>query len=297
MLSPVPSSIPRELKGGPFFVADARPIGLVWRDLQTKSWTRLSRGQYAWNGLTNDIDLRLRAVALRMPSAYSFSGCTSGWLLRLDMPACDPVEVTVGRKVPVRARAGVRLRRASLPEADVITVRGFRTTSALRTACDLGSRRDLVESVVALDAILHARLVDLSDLVRYVESNPGAKGVARLRRATSLADARSESPMETRLRLQLLKARLPRPSVQAELHNASGHFLGRADLYYPDCRLVIEYDGDNHRERLAADLRRQNALVNAGYQLLRFTAADLRVPGSAAAQVRKARALFIHNTR
>ena len=104
--------------------------------------------------------------------------------------------------------------------------------------------------------------------------------------------------METRLRLQLLQARLPRPCVQVELHDASGRFLGRADLYYPDCRLVIEYDGDNHKERLAADLKRQNALVSAGYQLLRFTAADLRVSGSAAAQVRKARARFLrHNPR
>jgi very-short-patch-repair endonuclease len=100
--------------------------------------------------------------------------------------------------------------------------------------------------------------------------------------------------METRLRLLLLKARLPRPCVQVDLHDASRRFLGRADLYYPDCRLVIEYDGENHRDRLAPDLRRQNALLNAGYQLLRFTAGDLRDPGSVAAQVRKARARLKH---
>lgn len=287
------TSVPSELKRGPFSVADARPIGLEWRDLQTKSWTRLSRGQYAWNGLTQDIDLRLRAIALRMPSTYAFSGQTAGWLFGLDMPACEPVEVTVGRNVSVRARSGVRLRRACLPDADVITRRGFRTTSALRTACDLGSRRDLVESVVALDAALHAKLVNATDLARHVEANPGAKGIGRLRRAAALADPRSESPMESRLRLQLLKARLPSPCVQVELNDASGRFLGRADLYYPDCRLLIEYDGDNHKDRLAADLKRQNALVGAGYQMLRFTAADLRAPGSAAAQVRKARALFL----
>jgi hypothetical protein len=34
-------------------------------------------------------------------------------------------------------------------------------------------------------------------------------------------------------------------------------------------------DGRNHRERLVEDNRRQNALVNAGYRLLRFTAADI----------------------
>ena len=280
--------IPAELVTGPFFVADAQRAGLEWHDLQTKMWKRVSHGQYAWSGLTHDILMTLRAIAARLPGSYAFSGLTAAWLLGLDMPPCAPVEVTIGREVPVRARAGIRLRRTCMPDSDVITRRGFRTTSPLRTACDLGSRRDLVESVVALDALLHAGLLELSHLQAYIEAHRGAPGIKRLRRATGLAEPRSESPMETRLRLQLVLARLPRPCVQVDLHDASRRFLGRADLYYPDRRLVIEYDGENHKERLAQDMRRQNALVNAGYQLLRFTAGDLAY-GSAAAQVRRAR--------
>lgn len=53
--------------------------------------------------------------------------------------------------------------------------------------------------------------------------------------------------------------------------------------------LLIEYDGDNHRDRLVSDLRRQNALVNAGYHMLRFTAADLRNARTVPDQVRRAR--------
>jgi len=113
-----------------------------------------------------------------------------------------------------------------------------------------------------------------------------------LRRTVRLADPRSESPMETRMRLELITARLPRPSVQAALRDATGNFIGRSDLYHPDRRLVIEYDGENHKDRLVADLRRQNALVNAGYHLLRFTAADLRTPGSVVTQVRRARSVL-----
>ena len=81
--------------------------------------------------------------------------------------------------------------------------------------------------------------------------------------------------METRLRWLLLQAGLPRPQVQTALHDSAGRFVGRADLYYPEARLVIEYDGVNHRERLVEDNRRQNLLMNAGFRLLRFTAADL----------------------
>src|SRR5256885_6163010 len=60
--------------------------------------------------------------------------------------------------------------------------------------------------------------------------------------------------METRLRMELVRARLPRPSVQAELHDPAGNFIGRVDLYYPDRRLAMEYDGENHKERLVSDL-------------------------------------------
>jgi len=94
--------------------------------------------------------------------------------------------------------------------------------------------------------------------------------------------------METRLRVELINARLPHPCVQAQLLDASGRFIGRGDLYYPARRLVVEYDGDNHRDRLVSDLRRQNALLNAGYHVLRFTAADLRAPASVVALVRQA---------
>jgi very-short-patch-repair endonuclease len=160
----------------------------------------------------------------------------------------------------------------------------------MRTACDLGSRRDLTESVVALDMALRASIVTLPDLVRHVGLRAGAKGIRRLRRAVALADSGAESPMESRLRVELIRGRLPRPCVQAELRHSNGSFVGRVDLYYPDRRLAIEYDGQNHKNGLAADLRRQNAIFDAGYHLLRFTAADLRAPGLVVAQVRRARA-------
>jgi very-short-patch-repair endonuclease len=261
-----------------------------WRDLQTRTWTRTSHGQYAWAGLPQDVRLKLLAVSLRMPRHYAFSGLTAAWLLGLDSSWSEPVEVTVPRDIPVRARAGVKLRRAELPESDVIRRRGLRTTSAMRTVCDLGSRADLVESVVVVDMATHAGLVKLSELESHVATHVGAKGIKRLRRAVALAEPRSESPMETRLRILLISGRLPRPSVQSELCDSNGRFVGRVDLYYPDRRLAIEYDGAGHNDRLYADLQRQNALLNAGYHLLRFTAADLRQPKSVVAEVRKARA-------
>ncbi len=288
LLVAVRSRVPPELRHGPFVVSEARAVGLEWRNLQSQAWRRISRGQYVWSALREDIELELRAVADRLPSEYAFSGATAAWLHGLNMDPVDPIEATVPRALPVRARAGLRLRRASLHEEDVVVYRGFRSTSPMRTVCDLASRRDRVESVVAIDMSLHAGLVQTAELAREVDRRIGTKGVRLLRRAVSLADARAESPMETRVRVQLVAARLPVPAVQAELHDAHGQFLARVDLLYADERLVIEFDGQNHRDRLAADLKRQNALINAGYHVLRFTASDVWTPGAIPAAVRRA---------
>jgi hypothetical protein len=95
--------------------------------------------------------------------------------------------------------------------------------------------------------------------------------------------------METRLRLLLMDAGLPRPSAQVPLHDEYGHFLGRPDLYYPEHKLGLEYDGGTHRDSLVDDNRRQNRLLNAGFRLLRFTAADIfQAPESIVGQVRAA---------
>ena len=155
---------------------------------------------------------------------------------------------------------------------------GLPTTSALRTVVDLGGKDPLTEGVVAADQFLHAGLVTIGELRAYIAGHPGAKGIARLRRVVDLAEPKSASPMETRLRMLLVLARLPRPEVQVSIYDRKGRFLGRPDLLYRNQCLAIEYDGGNHRDRLVDDNRRQNGLVGAGYRLLRFTAADVYGP-------------------
>jgi len=186
-------------------------------------------------------------------------------------------------------RSGVDLRRATLAPSEVVRLKGLAVTSALRTAVDLGSQRVLVDAVIALDMALHKRLVDLMELRSFCEANRGAKRIARLRRAVQLAEPATESPMETRLRLLLVTARLPRPQAQVRLKDRHGRPLGRPDFYYPKHRLGLEYDGATHRDSLVADNRRQNQLLNAGYRLLRFTAADIfQEPETVIGQVRLA---------
>ena len=171
----------------------------------------------------------------------------------------------------------------------MVTRRGHPTTSVVRTLADLGRQLPLVEAVAALDMALHKRLLESADLRLWVCEHPRYPGIARLRRTIELAEPATESVMETRLRLLLVIARLPRPRAQVPLYDEVGHFLGRPDFFYPLHRLALEYDGSHHRENLTGDNRRQNRLVDAGYRLLRFTAADvLSAPDSVVALVRRA---------
>jgi very-short-patch-repair endonuclease len=122
---------------------------------------------------------------------------------------------------------------------------------------------------------LRRRKVARETLGRYALEAAGRAGSARLRSLVQLAEP-AESPMETRLRWLFIENRLSRPQVQTDLRDDRGHLLGRADLYFPSARLVIEFDGRNHKDRLVSDNRRQNVILGAGYQMLRFTTADLR---------------------
>jgi hypothetical protein len=267
--------VPATLASGPFTVADARAAGLARWHLEGASWKRIGPATYQRADLFASPDAVLAATRLRLPPGSAFSGRTAAWLHGLDVEPCRPIEATVPAKSGVSARSGVALRRASLGRGDVVVLRGLPATSLLRTLADISLRQSLVEAVVVADMALHARLLVLRDLERWANDHKGRQGVAPLRRLIGLAEPLAESPMETRLRLLLVLASLPRPQAQVPLSDANGRFLGRADLFYPKARLAIEFDGGHHRHRLVEDNRRQNLLLNAGYALLRFTGADI----------------------
>ena len=242
---------------------------------------------YRWVGLKESPHLMLTAIAMRLPPGAAFSGLTAAWLHGLDFEPCDPVEVTIPEPIGSGRRAGALVRRAQLENEEIVSRRGLPATSALRTVADLAGRKQLTEGVVAADQFLHSELVTIGELQTYVDEHPRAKGIARLRRVVGLAEPKAESAMESRLRVLLVTSGLPRPEVQASILDTEGHFLGRPDLLYRHQGLAIEYDGGNHRDRLTADNRRQNALVRAGLRLLRFTASDVySTPDAVVMQVR-----------
>jgi very-short-patch-repair endonuclease len=278
---------PRALLSGVFTVDDARQAGLERWHLEGAGWTRLGPSLYVSEHLTANPIHRLEAARRRLPPTAAFSGLTAAWLHGLDVRPCDPIEVTVPEDAGISSRSGIALRRSSLVNGDVVRVRGMAVTSIARTVGELCARLDLVEAVVIADEALHSGRLGLDHLTSWADDHAGNRGMRNLRRVLGFLDAAAESPMESRLRMVLVLGGLPRPRAQVTIRDRWGRALGRPDLYYPEQRLGIEYDGGSHRESLAEDNRRQNRLLKAGVRLLRFTAADvLRDPESVVSQVR-----------
>ena len=250
--------------------------------MKGRRWRRLGARLYCGADLALDGSMLIAAWRRMLPDTAVFVGRTAAWLHGVGLDFVNPVEVAVPTRCELRSRAGLDVRRCDIDRGEVTTVRGSRLTTLPRTLLDLCARRPAVEALVVLNIAVRKRLHwNAGDF----KGRPGAK---RLRTLTAQA-APAESPMETRLRWLLTSSGLPAPDVQADLLDAAGRLVGRADLFYANARLVVEFDGGNHRERLVTDDRRHNLLTGAGYRLLRFTAADVyQRPDVVVAQVRGA---------
>jgi very-short-patch-repair endonuclease len=273
-------SVPELLKAGPVPRAQALAAGVGAAQLRGPNWKRMARGIYVWAGLPETPLSALEALAHRLPPGSAFSGMTAARVFGLELGldqsgggVCAPGFTTAPyRRLDRSARFS--------GTGDTMCHQGLPVTSPTRTFFDLARLLQRGDGVAALDWALHNRWVLLLRLQSYLDERPRWPGIKRARRALAVADGRSESPMESRLRVILLDAGLPPPDVQVWVGDR------RIDMAYRDVKLGIEYDGDTHRDRLVEDNRRQNWLVAAGYVLLRFTAADVyQRPAAIAAQV------------
>jgi hypothetical protein len=268
--------LPPELCTGPFTTVRALAAGLTNRQLQSAPWRHLTRNVYVLDSIPDSYALRLQVVGLLLPPGAAISGAAAAFLLGVDVTAAgQPIEVTAPRGITLSQRGQlVAARQAELPDPDVVDVGGIRVTSPLRTAFDLARRLPLVEAVVGLDALLHAGLVDASELLEYAAAHHGWPGIHRVPRVVDLSEPLSDSPMESRMRLVLvLRGGLPRPTAQFVVKVAGSTY--RLDLAYEERRIDVEYDGDQHERSRISDARRRNRLGRAHWRVLTYTSQNV----------------------
>lgn len=174
--------------------------------------------------------------------------------------------------------SGVILHSDALQDDETCVRDGMKLTTPARTAFDLGRRKGLQRAVARLDALSRATDLKLPEVQSLVERHPGARGIIQLRRALELIDAGSQSPWETRTRLTLVAAGLPRPTTQVPVYDG-GCLLARIDMGWEDWLVGVEFDGAQHwtdpRQR-TWDIDRQAELEALGWRIVRVSADMLR---------------------
>ncbi len=153
---------------------------------------------------------------------------------------------------------------------------GLKHTTPLRTAWDVAALERTTTAVGVLDALLRGGRVTEAGLATLLRHGAGHWGSRRVRRAFDLVDARSESPPESWVRVACVLAGLAAPVPQYEVVH-DGVWLARADLAWPDARLIVEYEGEHHFHglQIARDDVRLHRLVAAGWRVVRLSARDL----------------------
>ena len=218
----------------------------------------------------------LHAYLLVLPPSAVFTHLTAARLLGWQLPKLPeqvPVFAAVDGDDCRPRRHGLicsRLRRDRRP----VRRQGLPVDSAeeilLRMARDLG----LVDLVVLVDSARRSGDLDPERLEALLDT--GRPGVRMLREAWRRSTGLAESGPETLLQQFHIEMEVS-CAPQVDVFDDAGNHLGRADLMVLGTQRLHEYDGAYHRDgqQHRDDLRRERALLAAGYTRHGYTLDDL----------------------
>ncbi len=257
------------------------------RSLQSGERVRVRHGAWSRDAPADAVERHRQLIAGSWPllgDGAVLSHASAGILHGL--PAWEPL---LARVATTRAQGGhggrtthLHVRLAALAPSEVVQLDGYRVTTLERTAFDLARSLSHEQAVAVLDAALHQGAV-ARVLVDLVDDAPGRRGVGVARRALAFADGRAESVGESLSRVRLAQAGLPAPVLQLEIFDHNGVLIARVDFAWPESGVVGEFDGavkytgtpEQVARAVLAEKRRQQAIEDAGWRVVRWTWSDL----------------------
>jgi len=253
----------------PFTRRAALRAGISPKELRGSRFRTVLRGIFIDASVRFDRDERVGA-ALLVCGDEAFASHVSAARLH-DLP----IPVVAEEHVSVRRPEQRRRRRQDIvchvdPDSDVQLVRGWRCASQLDTFGQLASLLGLVDLVVVGDHLVRHKRTTPEKLVAFCTGLRGP-GAALARQAASYVRRDVDSPMETRLRMLLVLAGLPEPRINHTIREVDGQPVRRYDLSWPEVRVIVEYDGRHHAERIEQwenDLERREAIDDEGWRII-----------------------------
>lgn len=227
---------------------------------------------------------------------------TAAWMLGCDAAATLDVHVTVPYESWVRSRRGLVVHHDRFAAADVEYRHGLPVLSVVATVTELLCLESRPVALACLDQALAGLATSaVDDFVARVrsrlDSRDDRRGTVRAESLLCLGSPYAESVRESKLRLRLLDAGFPMPTLQYEVRTLQGTPLYRLDLSWPSLRIGLEYDGyEAHEERASYDAERDRRMSERGWIMIRACKADMVDPSRLFAQLRSAFAARGYNT-
>jgi very-short-patch-repair endonuclease len=232
----------------PFRRADAVAAGVSPSALRGANFRQLFHGVYVHASVHAHPLVRvLAALALHPPSAFA-SHASAARVYDAPLPTIPEEHVSVFDAKDRRRRTGIR-NHVVPAGTQVVEVRGVRVSAVPQMFVELGGLLGLVDLVVVGDDLVRKGRTTPEELVAVSagSAHPGARAA---RRAATYVRRAVDSPMETRLRMLIVLAGLPEPTINHVIIDRDGRILYRFDLSYPDLKILVEYDGRQHRADL-----------------------------------------------
>ncbi|MCP2637392.1 endonuclease domain-containing protein [Microbacterium sp. HD4P20] len=237
-----------------------------------------------------------------------FSHVTAAVLWGLPLPAVDMSCLDVSVVAPHRAPRGRGVRGHQLASKLVSTMiheDGFTVASPASTWAQLGRivRHPYDLTAIADAVILTPRVVGpFGRVIRpsldtieslAAELTRGRRvGIDSLEEALRRTRPGAVSRPETWVRLTVVDAGLPEPTVDHDVYDEDGVFVGCVDLAYSELKIAIEYEGDHHRVEQGQwnrDIIKHDRLVELGWRVIRVTKSSVfNDPGDLVRRVRTA---------
>ena len=285
--------LPPGLANRAFTTREGLALGLTREQLRRRSLTAPHHGVRS-PGPARGVLAAARSAAplLRPDEAFCHLTALALWDLPLpEVGQAPPAPVHLGG-TSSRPRRRPGLRTHGYLVLPVVRHRGLPVVPPVEAWIQAAAVLDVDDLVVIGDALCGewsrwppARRLSPRVLVDAVAAAGPRRGVARLRAAVVHVREGVLSPQETRLRLLVVRHGLPEPEINAPRHAPDGAFLGRPDLSWSVPRVALEYEGDHHRVdqgQWRSDLRRRERFADAGWDLVRVSADELRPPEDAA---------------
>ena len=293
----MPRPLPPEL--GPVFgVKKARALGVSHKRLAASDVHSEFRGsrsvksaeERAPDGFFEaqyaDLLRRCRAYVPVAPAGFHFSHITAARLHGMPLPSeygrRTELDVTVTGAYPPRMKGIIGHR--AMRQYENVMRELLPVLPAEQVWLQLASVLDLDDLIVAGDHLVRRKrpVSSLAKLETAVGEASGAPGIKRARDALLEIRPGTDSPMESRMRLTIVRAGLPEPAIRHTVY-FEGYFVGTPDLAYVRERVALDFDGKLHLtdERVYLDdVERRALFEDADWRYLTITKNHLRVPRS-----------------